>query len=57
MTADALRVFPLSGVLGGAGERDVMSEPGTHSPFTASHKFGSFRGFICRAFDTDGPAD
>ena len=30
---------------------------GTHSPFAALHKSGSFRGFICRAFDTDGPTD
>ena len=24
------------------------SEFGTHSPFAALHKFGSYRGFICR---------
>ena len=29
----------------------------THSPFAAHHKSGSYRGFIYRAFDADGPAD
>jgi hypothetical protein len=34
-----------------------MSLNGTNSPFAALHKCGSYRGFICRAFATDGPAD
>jgi hypothetical protein len=29
---------------------------GTHSPFAALHKSGSYRGFICRAFAIARPA-
>ena len=28
---------------------------GTNSPFAALHKFGSYRGFICRAFTVATP--
>jgi len=33
----------------------ASSASGTHSPFGALHKFGSYQGFIYRAFPFTGP--